>query len=76
MDTLTDTAPRILLGIGLYTAAEVSNLTGIPSLWSRRWLTGYAHGPSDARGWSDPLWIPQLPPTGTDAARAFRDLME
>lgn len=76
MDILIDAAPQKLLGIGLYTAAEASGLTGIPSLRIRRWLTGYAHGPSDARGWSDPLWTPQLPRTGTDVALGFRDLME
>jgi uncharacterized protein (DUF433 family) len=78
MDTVTttDTAPRRLLGVGLYTAAEASSLTGIPSLRIRRWLTGYAHGPSDAQSWSDPLWTPQLPRTGKDVALGFRDLME
>jgi uncharacterized protein (DUF433 family) len=76
MDTLIDAAPRTLLGIGLYTAAEASSLTGIPSLRIRRWLTGYVHGPRDAQGWSDPLWSPQLPRIGTDVALGFRDLME
>ncbi len=76
MDTITDAAPRTLLGVGLYTAAEASGLTGIPSLRIRRWLTGYAHGPNDAQGWSDPLWTPQLPRVGTDVALGFRDLMQ
>ena len=76
MDTLTGAAPRTLLGIGLYTAAEASGLTGIPSLRIRRWLTGYAHGPTNAQTWSDPLWTPQLPRIGTDVALGFRDLME
>jgi uncharacterized protein (DUF433 family) len=76
MDTLTAAAPQKLLGVGLYTAAEASGLTGIPSLRIRCWLAGYAHGPSDARGWSYPLWTPQLPRTGSDVALGFRDLME
>ena len=76
MDALIAAAPQKLLGVGLYTAAEASGLTGIPSLRIRRWLTGYAHGPSDGQGWPDPLWTPQLPRIGTDVALGFRDLME
>ena len=78
MDTLTttDTAPRTLLGVGLYTAADAAGLPGIPALRIRRWLAGYAHGPRDAQNWSDPLWTPQLPRIGQDVALGFRDLME
>jgi len=76
MDTITAAAPQKLIGVGLYTAAEASGLTGIPLLRIRRWLTGYARGPNGAQGWSDPLWTPQLPRTGKDVALGFRDLME
>ena len=76
MDTITAAAPRKLLGVGLYTAAEASGLTEISSIRIRLWLTGYAHGPRDRPGWSDPLWTPQLPRSGKDVALGFRDLIE
>lgn len=75
MDAMID-VPRSLLGVGLYTAAEASGLTGIPAPRIRRWLTGYGHGRGDARAWSPPLWTTQLPRIGRDVGLGFRDLME
>jgi uncharacterized protein (DUF433 family) len=78
MDTVatTDSATGTLLGVGLYTVPEAAGLTGVPPSRVRRWLTGYAHGPRAAQGWSDPLWTPQVPRIGRDVVLGFRDLME
>ncbi|MDU8354469.1 hypothetical protein RYA05_21840, partial [Pseudomonas syringae pv. actinidiae] len=38
----TTTSPSRLLGLGLYTPAEASSYTGIPSKDIRRWMFGYS----------------------------------
>lgn len=60
-----------LLGVGIYTAAEASAYTGIPSKDIRRWMFGYS-----AKGVCHPgLWTPELS-EDADRILGFHDLLE
>jgi len=50
-----------LLGIGLYTAAEASRLTGIAPGRLRRWLLGYTYRVGDRVAIAEPVWRRQIP---------------
>ncbi len=63
-------------GIGAYTPAEASRLTGVPSASLRRWLFGYRydhHGPLTVQR---PLWQPQYGIDQDEPLLGFRDLIE
>lgn len=68
-------------GTGMYALGEAARLTGIPVPQLNRWLFGY-HYPKkrqgeSIKGWSEPLWIPQL--SGADFEEkviGFHDLLE
>lgn len=64
------------LGVGIYSVAEASRLTHVPSRSIRRWLQGYTFQASGERHRSGPVWDPQLPPIDDDLALGFLDLME
>jgi uncharacterized protein (DUF433 family) len=65
-----------LLGIGLYTVAEASRLTGIPPGRLRRWLRGYTWGAGERRAASQPVWLRQVPDIEGTVGLGFLDLME
>jgi len=61
-----------LVGIGLYTPAEASRLSGIPAQKLIRWLHGHTH-----RGKTyPPLWQPQIELEDGRIYLGFLDLME
>ena len=76
MDARTDTHAPDLLTIGLYTAPEAAELTGIEVQRIRRWLLGYRRGTAGKEIWSEPLWAPEVPRTARDVELSFRDLIE
>lgn len=63
-----------LIGMGLYTFAEASRLTGITTVELGRWLRGY---PSNKQGEPSyqPLWESELTAEGI-SAMSFHDLLE
>src|SRR5262249_12056532 len=65
-----------LLGIGLYTVPEASQLTGIPQVRLRRWLRGYTYRTREARAVSEPVWQRQIPEIDGTLGFGFLDLME
>lgn len=65
-----------LLGIGLYTAAEASRLTGIAPARLRRWLHGHTYSAGDRAGASGPLWRRQIPEIDGTVGLGFLDLIE
>lgn len=65
-----------LIGIGLYTVAEASRLTGIPPGRLRRWLRGYTWRTGDRRAASEPVWLRQVPEIDGTVGLGFLDLME
>jgi len=66
-----------LLGIGLYTVAEASRLTGIPRASLRRWLRGYTYAAAGERpATSAPVWQRQLPDIDGILGLGFLDLIE
>ena len=66
-----------LLGIGLYTVAEASRLTGIPRASLRRWLRGYTYAAAGERhATSAPVWQRQLPDIDGTLGLGFLDLIE
>jgi uncharacterized protein (DUF433 family) len=64
------------LGIGLYTAAETSQLLHLPSAKIRRWLGGYDYVHRGSMHHADPLWTPQLPKLDGQLGLGFLDLMQ
>jgi uncharacterized protein (DUF433 family)/DNA-binding transcriptional MerR regulator len=66
----------LLLGVGLYTAAEAERLVGVPARRIRRWLLGYNISHDGQRRRADPLWQAQLPRLGREVELGFRDLIE
>lgn len=62
-----------LIGVGLYTFPEASELTQIPSRDLRRWLKGYSSGAECV--WHEPLWQSELAATDMDGI-GFHDLLE
>jgi uncharacterized protein (DUF433 family) len=60
------------LGIGLYTAAEASQLLNLPVAKVRRWFGGYKGAGREY----DPLWTPQLPKLDGQLGLGFLDLMQ
>jgi uncharacterized protein (DUF433 family) len=72
----SETKDFSLLGIGLYTVAEASGLTGISQGRLRRWLIGYTHCAEEVRVTSAPLWQRQVPEIDGTLGLGFLDLME
>ncbi|WP_326839562.1 DUF433 domain-containing protein [Pseudomonas savastanoi] len=67
----TTTLPSRLLGVDLYTPAEASSYTGIPSKDIRRWMFGYRAAGVDHPG----LWTPEVAFLN-DKLLGFHDLLE
>jgi uncharacterized protein (DUF433 family) len=65
-----------LIGIGLYTVAEASRLTGIAPGRLRRWLRGYTWRAGERRAGSEPVWARQVPDIEGTVGLGFLDLME
>ncbi|MGE3944713.1 MAG: hypothetical protein AB7H90_22940 [Alphaproteobacteria bacterium] len=65
-----------LLGIGLYTLAEASRLTGIPASRLRRWLCGYTYRTGDDIVTAAPVWPRQVPDVDGTVGLGFLDLIE
>ena len=65
-----------LIGIGLYTVAEASRLTGIAPGRLRRWLRGYTWRAGERRAGSEPVWLRQVPDIDGTVGLGFLDLME
>src|SRR5690606_6977430 len=68
-------------GIGMYSLADASRLTGISSRELDRWLFGYAYstvrGGERIRHYSAPLWKTQIDPLAFDEKLiGFHDLLE
>ena len=65
-----------LLGIGLYTIAEASRLTGVSAGRIRRWIAGYKYLYRDEVRKRPPVWRGQLPIVMGRTAVGFLDLIE
>jgi len=65
-----------LLGIGLYTAAEASRLTGISPRRLRRWLRGYTYQAGDRAALAAPVWPRQVPDIDGTFGLGFLDVIE
>lgn len=65
-----------LLGVGLYTAAEASRLTGIAPGRLRRWLRGYTYRAGNRVALAHPVWRRQVPDIDGTAGLGFLDLIE
>lgn len=65
-----------LLGIGLYTVAEASRLTGIPAARLRRWLCGYTYRAGNDIATAAPVWRRQVPDIDGTIGLGFLDLIE
>lgn len=66
-----------LLGVGIYSAQEASQLIKVPASSIRRWLWGYRFRSRDGSlSHSDPLWRSQVPTVEDSKALGFRDLIE
>ena len=61
-----------LVGLGLYTPQEASQLLGVPALKIRRWV----HGHKVKGRVYQPLWTPQIDLGEDSVCLGFRDLME
>jgi len=72
----SDSRDFSLVGIGLYTMAEASRLTGISGVRLRGWLRGYTHGSGTARMTTEPVWRRQVPEIDGTLGLGFLDLME
>jgi uncharacterized protein (DUF433 family)/transposase-like protein len=72
----SDTRDLSLLGIGLYTVAEASRLTGISRGRLRRWLRGYTYRAGEAPAISEPVWRRQVPDIDGTLGLGFLNLME
>jgi uncharacterized protein (DUF433 family) len=65
-----------LFGIGLYTVAEASRLTGIAPARLRRWLRGYTYDAGGRAATSGPVWRRQVPDIDGTVGLGFLDLIE
>ena len=65
-----------LWGVGIYSLAEASRLTGVNAQRIGRWVSGYSFQSSGRRHESDPVWARQLPIIDDKYALGFLDLME
>src|SRR5437867_12746477 len=65
-----------LLGVGIYSIAEGSHLTGVHPSRIRRWLKGYSYPAKQGLRRSPPVWRGQHAALGTSIALGFLDLME
>jgi uncharacterized protein (DUF433 family) len=65
-----------LVGLGAYTPAEASRLTGVPTARVHRWLEGRhrTYGGKDV--FDPPLWVSRLPQIEGRLHLSFRDLVE
>jgi uncharacterized protein (DUF433 family) len=72
----SETGDFDLLGIGLYTAAEASCLTGIPRARLRRWLRGYTYWAGGPVASVAPVWRRQVPNIDGTVGLGFLDLIE
>ena len=72
----SETRDFSLVGIGLYTVAEASRLTGIAQGRLRSWLRGYTYRAREARTTSAPVWQRQVPEIDGALGLGFLDLME
>ncbi len=64
------------IGIGIYTLAEASRLTGVSSPRIRRWIKGYSFKSGEDVHSSPPVWRSQLPLIDQKIALSFLDLIE
>ncbi|MDP3896607.1 MAG: hypothetical protein Q8Q62_08020 [Mesorhizobium sp.] len=72
MNKVPDHNTDRLIGVGIYTPADVTRLLRIPSGKVVRWLRGhFANG-----RWYEPLWRPQIDIGDGRIYLGFRDLME
>lgn len=70
-------ASHQLLGVGLYTFAEASRITGVPVAAIRRWLGGYNRTrPGVGRKHYEPIVASELPVIDGVRAANFLDLVE
>lgn len=65
-----------LVGVGLYTLAEASRLTGVSARSIRRWLEGYHYYHGRHEYHQNPVWHKQLPNFDGIVTLGFLDLME
>jgi uncharacterized protein (DUF433 family) len=65
-----------LIGQGVYSLAEASRLTEIPSRRIRRWIEGYSFGAVGKRHTSPPIVLGSLGRTAGPLALSFADLVE
>src|SRR2546429_9784687 len=71
-----DTGGHPLLGSGIYTVPEASNLSGVSTGRIRRWLKGYRYKSHKKRYASPALWRGELEPIHNSLALSFLDLIE
>ncbi|MBM3547771.1 MAG: DUF433 domain-containing protein [Alphaproteobacteria bacterium] len=69
-------AAASLIGVGIYTVAEASALTGVPTRTIRRWSRGYQYSSGETQRVSPPVWTRDLPDIGGRTALTFLDMME
>lgn len=65
-----------LVGVGLYTVAEASKLTGTPARTIRRWARGYSYRRNEKERKQPPVWRADLEPIRGQQPLTFLDLME
>ena len=76
LETVSQPADNVTLGIGFYTVPEAARLLKIPGRNITRWLGGYSHQGKSGTVAIPPLWTPELPGAGTHLELGFRDLVE
>lgn len=76
LETVSQPADNVTLGIGFYTVPEAARLLKIPGRNITRWLGGYSHHGKSGTVAIPPLWTPELPGAGTHLELGFRDLVE
>jgi uncharacterized protein (DUF433 family) len=65
-----------LFGVGLYTVAEASRLTGVAPARLRRWLRGYTYRAGNRVATPGPVWRRQVPDIDGTVGLGFLDLIE
>jgi len=65
-----------LIGVGLYSTSEASELTGVPVASIRRWLEGYRYRRGEVVHNSAPVWKQDVPRVGDHITLSFLDMME
>ncbi len=69
-------ADSSLIGVGLYTVADVARLTKVHPARIRRWIRGYAYRTAEGVRWQQPVWRAEVPQIGDIPALSFNDLLE